>query len=453
MLANAAAWVALPPLSPEANLLLGKKDVAGLARLLREPATRGDWPVVEAIAHVGTAAGAEPLARVAGGTGELLTRMAAVGGLGRLREGGLEPLHALLAAGKPESIRAAAADALAARADAASVAPLTKALDDPSERVKEKALAALGRIPAPQAEEAILAKLAGDDPSWYEGALAALGRADSDRARAALVALAKGRSDRYRAVLPAMASALAAQIRHPEVFDALVALLDAPERDARVTAAQALAASKDPRVHALFLPRVFGTDPDVGRIAEEAISASGSTELDRCMTPFIRDWMVVGPFPNEGGRGFAMPYPPEKELKLGAEYGGVGGIVKWQPVKSDADTVDLARLYPDRKENVVAYAWAVIEAPDEREVQLRTGSDDGIAGWLNGKKILDVNRPRGVAIDEDRTGVKLVKGANALLLKIVQGNGDWGFCVRLADPKGNLAGLKWRLPEEELEIK
>jgi len=447
MVANAAAWVALPPLSHQANLLLGRKDVAGLAKLLHEPPTREDWPVVEAIAHVGTRAAADALAAVASSGGEPLIRMAAASGLGRVREGGLDALHSLVLSAKPESMRLAAADALGARADAKSAEPLTKALDDASELVREKALAALGRIGTPQAEKTILARLKGDDPWWYEVALATLGRADSDRARKALLEIATKRAAKYRSVLPAVAKALAAQMKHAEVFDALAALLDAPEREARLTAARALATSKDPRVHDLFLPRVFGRDPHVGRIAEDYIRAAGKTDLARFMSPFIRQWMIIGPFPNEGNRGLKTAYPPEKESKLDAAYDGVGGRVRWQRAAADGDTINLAKLFPKHNQNVVAYACVAIESPDEREVQLRTGSDDGIAAWLNGRRILFVDRPRSLTVDEDRTPIRLRRGENRLLLKIAQGTGDWAFCARLADPKGNLAGLKWRLPQ------
>ena len=94
----------------------------------------------------------------------------------------------------------------------------------------------------------------------------------------------------------------------------------------------------------------------------------------------------------------------------------------------------------------IATSAQVIESPAERDVQLRTGSDDGIIAWLDGKQVLRVARPRGLVRDEDRTPIHLKRGANRLLLKITQGGGSWSFCVRLADPKGDLAGLAWHTP-------
>ena len=452
LVVSAATWAALPEPPAAVQKLMAAKDAAGLAKLLHEPSTRADLAVVQALASVGTAPAAAALSNVASRPGELLVRVAAADALGRVSEGGLEALHRLLKFAEPGRVRAAAAEAVAAHAAPASAAPLAKALGDPNELVREKALAALGHIKSPEAEAAILAKLTGDDPAWYPGALAALGRADSDRARKALVAVARGRDARYQGVLPGVAAALAAQMKHAEVFDAMVALLDAPARDARTAAAQALAASGDPRIAKLFLPRVFGSDADVGRIAEEHLRKAGDGALDKLIGPFIRQWLVIGPFPNQGNRGFKMDYAPEKEIKLDADYEAVGGVAKWKRVTADADTVNLAKVFPKHNQNVVAYAFVVIECPSARDVQLRTGSDDGIAGWLNGKRILSVDRPRGVAIDEDRTAIHLRKGQNRLLLKIAQGGGDWGFVARLADPKGNLAGLKTLIPESDLDL-
>ena len=237
-------------------------------------------------------------------------------------------------------------------------------------------------------------------------------------------------------------------MKHREVFDAMVALLDAPERDARVTAARALAESKDPRVHALFFPRVFGRDPDVGRVAEEFVRAAGKVDLGKHLSGFIREWMIIGPFDNARWRGHRTQDPPEKEIGLDAACDGLGGKVRWQRVASPGDEVDLRKLFPQHPDWALAYALVVIESPGERDVQLRTGSDDGIIAWLDGKQVLRVARPRGLVRDEDRTPIHLKKGTNRLLLKITQGGGGWNFCVRLADPKGDLAGLTWHAPKQ-----
>ena len=39
-------------------------------------------------------------------------------------------------------------------------------------------------------------------------------------------------------------------------------------------------------------------------------------------------------------------------------------------------------------------------------------------------------------LDSDKVDVRLRKGENKLLVKICQGTGGWGFCVRVADEWG-----------------
>ena len=445
---NAATWVCQPQMPEEVKRLAAAKDVAGLARLFHRSVARADWPLVNALAAIGTPEAAAELARRVAWKGDLVVRTIAEGGLARCGDAGHDALHKLVIGDQPEVVRAVAAETLGGLADASSVAPLTRALGDKSDLVKAKALAALGRIRTPEAEAVLLAKLQGTDGWWYEGVLTALGKADSPSARAALVAIAKGDLGKYRGVLSAVASALAAQMKHAEVFDAMVALLDAPERDARVAAARALAASKDPRVHGLFFPRVFGRDPDVGRVAEDYVRAAGKVDLAEHLTPFIREWMIIGPFDNARWRGHRTQDPPEKEIRLDAAYDGLGGKVRWQRVASPADEVDLRKLFAKHPDWALAYALVIIESPNERDVQLRTGSDDGIIGWLDGKQVLRATRPRGLVRDEDRVPMHLKKGANRLLLKITQGGGGWNFCARLADPKGDLAGLTWHTPKQ-----
>jgi len=42
--------------------------------------------------------------------------------------------------------------------------------------------------------------------------------------------------------------------------------------------------------------------------------------------------------------------------------------------------------------------------------------------------------------------VPLVAGANALLVKVDQGGGDWSLTVRLGSEQGGLDGVKFALP-------
>ena len=69
---------------------------------------------------------------------------------------------------------------------------------------------------------------------------------------------------------------------------------------------------------------------------------------------------------------------------------------------------------------------------------LSFGSDDAITVWLNGRRVLDQNVRRGAAQDQERVPVRLVRGENRLLVKIVNDGGDHGFYFRVIgeEPSG-----------------
>ena len=60
------------------------------------------------------------------------------------------------------------------------------------------------------------------------------------------------------------------------------------------------------------------------------------------------------------------------------------------------------------------------------------GNDDGAFIWLNGEKVFD-NREHLAAIPErNKAAVKLKKGVNTVLLKIVNGGNPHGFYFSIA---------------------
>jgi len=151
--------------------------------------------------------------------------------------------------------------------------------------------------------------------------------------------------------------------------------------------------------------------------------------------PFIRDWLVCGPYSQSGIVGaaavFNIAFGPEK----------AGEQVQWRSVPR-ADQVNLAALFPDQV-NCVAYLKARIVAPEDCEGALLVGSDDGVKAWLNGEVVHANNTDRGEVPDQDVAPIHLKKGANDLLLKITQGGGGWSACARIVGSNGEpLAGLR-----------
>ncbi|HVP09650.1 MAG TPA: TIM-barrel domain-containing protein [Phycisphaerae bacterium] len=168
--------------------------------------------------------------------------------------------------------------------------------------------------------------------------------------------------------------------------------------------------------------------------------------IETTFLPSINAWWIVGPFEVPFEKAMDTSFPPEEKIDLAAQYEGkdkqsIGWKQMKRPIGPDANLadeffVDLTGVFGGRKYNAVAYALAYLIAPEDTDATLALGSDDGVAVWLNGKEIHRVPGGRAYMSKQDRVPVHLEKGANTLLLKIIQGGGDWGFCVHVEDAKG-----------------
>jgi hypothetical protein len=145
------------------------------------------------------------------------------------------------------------------------------------------------------------------------------------------------------------------------------------------------------------------------------------------LTPDV--WSIAGPFDNGAGdAGLDQAYPPEKGIDLKATYEGKGGKVSWRTVRPDARSyVDLKAFHGAASAQITSYLYAVVESPADQDAQVLLGTDDGAKLWLNGKEVFGTREHRAAAPEQDRVAVKLRKGRNELLLKIVNGDGPHGF--------------------------
>ncbi len=148
----------------------------------------------------------------------------------------------------------------------------------------------------------------------------------------------------------------------------------------------------------------------------------------------INDWKIIGPFPF--GDGLNGVYEPEKEVDFNKSYQGLDGKVKWQSIQTGKDGYlnFITYFSNDGSEFVaMAYAYAEIISPDERDITITLGSNDGAKVWLNEKIIYNVHTGRGAAVDQEFLRVHLKKGVNKLLVKVENLGGNWGLYVRVVD--------------------
>jgi len=97
-------------------------------------------------------------------------------------------------------------------------------------------------------------------------------------------------------------------------------------------------------------------------------------------------------------------------------------------------------------EFVCAYALTYVYSPEERQVQIRTGSDDSLKLWLNNKLIIDKNNPRRAIINRDVTQTKLNKSWNKVLIKVCNYLNEFELFFVITDKKGMIYhDLKYNL--------
>jgi hypothetical protein len=78
---------------------------------------------------------------------------------------------------------------------------------------------------------------------------------------------------------------------------------------------------------------------------------------------------------------------------------------------------------------VAAYARVTFEADRATLLHLSLGSDDGLAVFAGGKRLLARDVMRGLRKGEDEVDVPLVAGRNEILFKVTQGGGGFALAV------------------------
>lgn len=143
---------------------------------------------------------------------------------------------------------------------------------------------------------------------------------------------------------------------------------------------------------------------------------------------YILGWLVSGPYTEankEAGDLFDVAFAPERAPRE----------AQWRPLVAPSNgIVDLRKSMPG--DNRVAYLRATVSSDREQKAVLELGSDDGVKAWLNGALVHGNNTVRPCSPGQDKVNVTLKPGENTLLLKIIQGGGDWAAVARLRGPDG-----------------
>lgn len=185
-------------------------------------------------------------------------------------------------------------------------------------------------------------------------------------------------------------------------------------------------------------------DTDQMDAIAKALRALGETPDLRRVFGWLTRWKVIGPFDNTGLAGFAAEYPPEREIKLDAEYDGKAGKVRWRDFETadEYGVVDLNKPLGALKE-VTGYAYAEFDVAQAQPAEIRLGSENAWKVWFNGRFLFGRDEyHRGREIDQYRLPVQLKAGRNTILVKVCQDQKveewtvEWLFQLRVTDSLG-----------------
>ena len=144
----------------------------------------------------------------------------------------------------------------------------------------------------------------------------------------------------------------------------------------------------------------------------------------------IYSYLRTDPIPVPAGQEtFSFVGPPEK-TPAGPFTTFIDGdtTFTWKPLNI-TDPQGIADLkMPD---STVEYLTTTVDCPVACIAFLTAGSDDGIQAWVNGTKVMTIDKSRPVKADENRSKCQLLAGKNTILFKINNRVGPSGIQARV----------------------
>jgi hypothetical protein len=155
----------------------------------------------------------------------------------------------------------------------------------------------------------------------------------------------------------------------------------------------------------------------------------------------LRQWLILDPIgllPGQSsGQGIEIEQlAPEAQLRPRAgDKVSVGAVEQvWRERRLRDYAIDFNELQGQVMPRSVAYAVCYVKsATAQKGLVLKIGSDDQARVYLNGQKVYEQKRPRGLQLDHDTVSdVELRAGLNMVVFKVVNGEAGWRGSLRFA---------------------
>ena len=175
----------------------------------------------------------------------------------------------------------------------------------------------------------------------------------------------------------------------------------------------------------------------------------------------IREWNLIGPFPNADHTGFNEVYPPERDTNFESRYDGEGGQqLAWRRYESTTPETDAHKALALTDASAVVYALTYVWSPKAQNVQAVLAAEN-MKLFVNGKEIFKFHpMPRYYELRDAfafKPTIELSAGWNSLLVKVEHDAGRFGrivFSLRLSDAEGmpgpRTTVFEWPDPPERL---
>ena len=177
-------------------------------------------------------------------------------------------------------------------------------------------------------------------------------------------------------------------------------------------------------------------------LAEQATGDPAVSQATFDSLGYVRDWMIIGAFDNEGKAGLDREQPPEAQrsapVDREATFRGKEREVRWRRFPRELSPrgyVSFDAVFRPWV-NVCGYAETFVELDEAKALTLWFGANGASKLWFNGEEVLRDEAYREVDYDRFAVAVAGRAGMNRILVKDCTAEGGWGFTLRVGDRDG-----------------